>query len=51
MKKLTGLTVPLFSVLIALFFGGIMIAIQGINPFLAYEVLFTKAFGSVDGIA
>ena len=51
MKRLTGLTVPLFSVLIALFFGGIMIAIQGINPFLAYEVLFTKAFGSVDGIA
>ena len=53
MKKLqiTGLTVPLFSVLIALFFGGVMIAIQGINPLLAYEVLFTKAFGSVDGIA
>ena len=53
MKKLqiTGLTVPLFSVLIALFFGGVMIAIQGINPLLAYEVLFTKAFGSIDGIA
>ena len=53
MKRLplSGIVIPLLSVLIALFFGGIMIAVQGINPLYAYEVLFTKAFLSFDGIA
>jgi simple sugar transport system permease protein len=32
-------------------FGGIMIAVQGINPLFAYEVLFKTAFLSLDGIA
>ncbi|NDB31479.1 MAG: ABC transporter permease, partial [Actinobacteria bacterium] len=43
--------VPLLSIIVALAVGGAMIAIQKINPLLAYKVLFTTAFGSVDGIA
>ena len=43
--------IPLLSIVVALIFGGIMIAIQKINPLLAYKVLFATAFGSVDGIA
>lgn len=49
--RLTEISIPLLSVLIALFFGGIMIAVQGINPLYAYEVLFTKAFLTLDGIS
>ncbi|NCZ73472.1 MAG: ABC transporter permease [Actinobacteria bacterium] len=43
--------VPILSIIVALAVGGAMIAIQKINPLLAYKVLFTTAFGSVDGIA
>ena len=43
--------IPILSILVALFFGGLMIAIQKINPLLAYKVLFSTAFGSVDGIS
>jgi ABC-type uncharacterized transport system permease subunit len=49
--KLQSFYIPLLSVAIALLFGAILIAIQGINPLLAYEVLFVKAFGSLTGIA
>jgi simple sugar transport system permease protein len=53
MKRLplSGLVIPLLSVLVAMIFGGIMIAVQGINPLFAYEVLFKTAFLSLDGIA
>ncbi|MEY3710954.1 MAG: hypothetical protein RLZZ99_775 [Actinomycetota bacterium] len=50
-KQLQAISVPLLSIAIALFFGGIMIALQGINPLYAYQVLFIKAFGSIEGIA
>lgn len=49
--RLQALAIPLLSILIALVVGGVMIAVQNINPLLAYQVLFTKAFGSIDGIA
>lgn len=49
--RLQALAIPLLSILIALAVGGVMIAVQNINPLLAYQVLFTKAFGSIDGIA
>lgn len=49
--RLQSLAIPLLSILIALVVGGVMIAVQNINPLLAYQVLFTKAFGSIDGIA
>jgi len=43
--------IPVLSVIVALAIGGILVYIQGSNPLLAYLVLFTTAFGSVDGIA
>jgi simple sugar transport system permease protein len=49
--KLQSLSIPLLSLLIAFLFGSILISIQGSNPLFAYQVLFTKAFGSVEGIA
>lgn len=53
MKRLplSGVLIPLLSVLVAMFFGGIMIAVQGINPLYTYEVLFETAFLSFDGIS
>ena len=52
-KKLdfSPILVPLLSIVVALAFGGILIFIQGIDPLLAYRVLFITAFGSFDGIA
>jgi simple sugar transport system permease protein len=43
--------IPVLSVIVALTIGGILVYIQGSNPLLAYRVLFTTAFGSLDGIA
>jgi ABC-type uncharacterized transport system permease subunit len=43
--------IPVLSVIVALSLGGILVYIQGSNPLLAYRVLFTTAFGSIDGIA
>lgn len=48
---LSPVLVPILSILVALIFGGILVFIQGIDPLLAYKVLFTTAFGSLDGIA
>ena len=42
---------PILSILVAMIVGGVMIAIQKINPLLAYKVLFATSFGSWDGIA
>jgi simple sugar transport system permease protein len=43
--------IPVLSVIVALAIGGILVYIQGSNPLTAYRVLFTTAFGSLDGIA
>lgn len=43
--------VPILSIVAAMLCGGVLIFIQGINPLLAYKVLFATAFGSIDGIA
>ncbi len=40
------LIISLVSLLIGIFFGGIAIAVVGINPFAVYKSLFTNAFGS-----
>jgi len=42
-KKLdfSPILVPLLSIVVALAFGGVLIFIQGIDPLLAYRVLFT----------
>lgn len=43
--------IPFLSVIVALAIGGILVYVQGSNPLTAYRVLFTTAFGSLDGIA
>jgi len=43
--------IPFLSVIVALAIGGILVYVQGSNPLTAYRVLFTTAFGSIDGIA
>ena len=42
--------IPIGSVLLALAVGGILIWLQGVNPFTAYKVLFTSALGTEAGL-
>lgn len=42
--------IPIIAVIIALFIGGILIKLQGLDPILAYRSLFKSAFGSNEGI-
>lgn len=49
--SLGPLFIPFLSVFVALAIGGVLVYLQGSNPLLAYRVLFSTAFGSVDGIA
>jgi simple sugar transport system permease protein len=42
--------IPVIAVFIALFIGGILIKLQGLDPVVAYRSLFKTAFGSVEGI-
>ncbi len=43
------ISVPLASIVLALFIGGLLIAISGSDPFEAYGALFDSAFGSMKG--
>lgn len=43
--------IPIIAVFIALFIGGILIKLQGLDPVLAYRSLFKSAFGSIEGIS
>jgi len=47
---LKELLFPLLAVVAAFLVGGIIVWIVGDNPFLVYELFFTSAFGSIDGI-
>lgn len=47
---LTGL-IPIAAFLLALLMGTMMIAILGINPWVAYQALYNGAFGSINAIA
>lgn len=51
LASMTPLLIPIASILVALFLGGILVYIQGSNPITAYRVLFSTAFGSVDGVS
>ncbi len=42
--------IPVIAVFVALFIGGILIRLQGLDPIVAYRSLFKTAFGSVEGI-
>jgi ABC-type uncharacterized transport system permease subunit len=43
--------IPVIAVFIALFIGGILIKLQGLDPIVAYKSLFKSAFGSIEGIS
>jgi ABC-type uncharacterized transport system permease subunit len=47
---LTELMFPLIAVVAAFLFGGIIVWLVGDSPLLVYELFFTSAFGSLDGI-
>jgi simple sugar transport system permease protein len=42
--------IPMIAVFVALFIGGILIKLQGLDPLVAYRSLFKTAFGSIEGI-
>ena len=42
--------IPIIAVFVALFVGGILIKLQGLDPIVAYRSLFKSAFGSLEGI-
>jgi simple sugar transport system permease protein len=42
--------IPVIAVFIALFIGGVLIKLQGLDPVVAYKSLFKTAFGSIEGI-
>lgn len=44
------IAIPVVSVLIAFTLGGLLIWLQGVNPFTAYRVLFEAALGSQEGL-
>lgn len=45
-----SILIPVVSVLLALVVGGILIWLQGVNPFTAYKVLFSSAWGTSEGL-
>lgn len=45
-----AVSVPLMAVLVAIFFGALIIASSGVNPFAAFGNLFRGAFGDLDAI-
>ena len=49
-SRVEAVVIPLASVLIAFIIGGILIWLQGVNPFTAYKVLFTAALGNESGL-
>ena len=49
--NLVSFTVPLLSLVVSLFFGAILVYIQGISPLAAYSALFSTAFRSWEGSA
>ena len=51
MKKLLGeLAFPAIAVVAAFLVGGVIVLAVGDSPFLVYELFFSSAFGTVDGI-
>jgi simple sugar transport system permease protein len=49
-NRFRGLLIPIFSILIALLIGAILIKLQGADPVLAYKSLFKNGFFTSDGI-
>src|SRR5437762_2911239 len=49
-RLINTLLFPLIAVLAAFIVGGIIVLAVGDNPLFVYELFFTSAFGTVDGI-
>ena len=49
-SRFQAIIVPIVSVLLALAIGGLLIWLQGVNPLVAYKVLFSSALGSSEGL-
>ena len=49
-NRLKSLVIPLFSFFLAIVVCGIIMALCGYNPFTAYSIIFSGAFGSVRNI-
>ncbi len=49
--RLINLALPLIAVLAAFAVGGVLLLIQGVNPFEAYSAMIVGAFGSKNGLA
>ena len=45
-----AIVVPVFAIFVAFFLGGILIAIQGVNPLVAYQSIFSEAWFDSDGL-
>lgn len=50
LDRLPAIAIPVISVLLAFAIGGILIWLQGVNPFQAYYVLFSSALGTPEGL-
>lgn len=50
LDRLPGIVIPVVSVLLAFAAGGVLIWLQGVNPFEAYYVLFSNALGTPEGL-
>jgi simple sugar transport system permease protein len=51
MRYLKSAITPLLALIIAFFFGGLLMLLQGADPILAYQSLFYNAFGTSEGFA
>jgi simple sugar transport system permease protein len=49
--RLIDALMPVFAVLLAFAIGGVILALQGVNPLEAYKAMFVGAFGSKNGLA
>ena len=49
--RLIDALMPVFAVLMAFAIGGVILALQGVNPLEAYTAMLTGAFGSKNGLA
>lgn len=50
LERVPAIVIPVVSVLLAFAIGGLLIWIQGVNPFEAYYVLFSNALGTPEGL-
>ncbi len=49
--RLIDALMPVFAALLAFAIGGVILALQGVNPLEAYKAMFVGAFGSKNGLA